>query len=166
MRTQKRKTTASVSWGGQFQFAHVFQPKLAKLNLKHISAGWARRTSADFFAQAGLDANTACVVSVVDDENVKAICSFKPNELTAEKRATILNEVEGLLRAANESEEGFLGNVLAPKSVVKSALEALERSNQGNSRYGIHSIGSMSCGATSGHSRSRLEKNCVFEPGA
>jgi hypothetical protein len=84
--------------------ADELQPKLAKLELKHVSAGWARRSSADFFPHAGLDANIACVVSVVDDDTVKALWSFKPNELTAEKRATILKEAAGLLRA-NKAKE-------------------------------------------------------------
>jgi hypothetical protein len=82
--------------------ADDLQPKLAKLELKHISAGWARRSSADFFAQAGLAANTACVVSVLDDDTVKAIWSFQPNALTAEKRAAILKEAKAMLRAVKK----------------------------------------------------------------
>jgi len=74
------------------------QSKLTKLELKHISAGLARRTSADFFAHAGVDPAIAVVVSVVDHDAVKAIWKLKPNELTAEKRAAILKEAAGLLK--------------------------------------------------------------------
>lgn len=67
--------------------------KLAKLELKHVAAGWARRSSADFFSHAGLDPAVTIVVSAIDSDVVKAVWSFKPDELTADKRAAILKEV-------------------------------------------------------------------------
>ena len=81
------------------------KPKLAKLELIHISAGWARRTSADFFAHAGVDSATAVVVSVIDHDTVKAIWKFKPNELTAEKHAEIFKETAELLKLIHPTKD-------------------------------------------------------------
>jgi hypothetical protein len=81
------------------------QAKLAKLELKRVSAGWARRTAADFFAHAGIDPASAVVVSVLDKDTVKAVWSFKPDELTKEKRGTILKETFELLKSINPTKQ-------------------------------------------------------------
>jgi hypothetical protein len=81
------------------------QSKLAKLELKHVSAGWARRTSADFFAHSCVDPTTAVVVSVVDCDAVKAVWKFKASELTAEKRAAILKEAAELVKPIHPTKD-------------------------------------------------------------